>query len=66
MRFSPSTPTRRGVTKSGRVYKLIGEPGFDADADYVWMLWQPIQGCSGYQEVTAEVVETILSSKQAE
>ena len=31
--------TRRGVTRSGRVYQLCGKPGFSADAQYVWSRW---------------------------
>lgn len=29
----------RGVTKSGRVYQLVDEPGFNHDADYVLSAW---------------------------
>jgi hypothetical protein len=31
---------RTGVTRSGRVYKLLGPPGHNADADYVWNAWK--------------------------
>mgnify|MGYP001234823167 CR=1 FL=1 len=27
------------VTRSGRRYRLLGPPGFDADGDYVWQVW---------------------------
>ena len=27
------------TTESGRAYKLVGEPGFDPDASYVWGMW---------------------------
>jgi hypothetical protein len=27
---------QRGITKSGRVYELVGSPGWDSDAEYVW------------------------------
>ena len=30
---------RRGVTKSGRVYELEGEPGHNPDARYTWSQW---------------------------
>ena len=28
-----------GITKSGRVYKLTGDSGFNKDALYVWGIW---------------------------
>lgn len=28
-----------GVTRSGRVYHLIGESGYSSDADYTWKHW---------------------------
>lgn len=31
--------TMRGRTKSGRIYELIGEPGTNRDAIYVWNHW---------------------------
>lgn len=31
--------TKRGVTRSGRVYELVGRSGHDADAAYVWGHW---------------------------
>lgn len=35
--FDPSTMT--GKTESGRIYHLIGKPGFCDDADYVMTNW---------------------------
>ena len=35
--FDPVTMT--GVTRSGRVYRLMGLPGFDPDAEYVLGYW---------------------------
>lgn len=32
--------TMSGVTKSGRIYKLVGEPGYNSDAGYVWARWK--------------------------
>lgn len=34
--------TKRGVTKSGRVYELIGPSGHNRDAMYVWAGWMSI------------------------
>ena len=31
--------TMRGRTRSGRVYELVGPPGLNADALYVWNRW---------------------------
>lgn len=28
------------TTRSGRRYELVGEPGFDSDAEYVWSVWK--------------------------
>ncbi len=36
-KFDPVTMS--GVTRSGRVYRLVGLPGFDPDADYVLSYW---------------------------
>lgn len=32
--------SRTGVTRSGRTYKLSGEPGTNGDAEYVWSIWR--------------------------
>lgn len=34
-----SSEDRIVTTESGRQYKLIGEPGYDPDAFYVWGIW---------------------------
>ncbi len=36
-KFHPGTMS--GVTRSGRVYRLVGPPGSNADADYVFNYW---------------------------
>lgn len=41
-----------GRTRSGRVYRLIGAPGFDADATYVWHGWCAINGVKRWDDVT--------------
>lgn len=28
--------TRTGVTRSGRIYELVGNSGYNGDAEYVW------------------------------
>lgn len=47
--------TRRGVTRSGRVYELRGSPGFTADGSYTWNRWKAIHGALEVVDVTAEV-----------
>lgn len=39
--------TRRGITESGRVYELVGDPGFNKDAVYVFGNW-----CARFPEDT--------------
>lgn len=40
--FDPAT--RTAITFSGRRYQLVGEPGTDADARYVWEAWCQLPG----------------------
>ena len=44
----------RPATDSGRVYELIGRPGYDADAEYVWQRWLGIMGDVTWRDVTDE------------
>lgn len=39
--------TRKGITKSGRIYELIGTSGFNKDAMYVFSIW-----CSRFPKTT--------------
>jgi hypothetical protein len=48
--------TMTGRTKSGRVYKLVGEPGYDPDADYVWGFFVVRNKLSEIVNVTQEMV----------
>ena len=47
---------RTGVTRSGRLYELIGEPGRDPDADYVWAMWARANGVIRAKDMTAELL----------
>jgi hypothetical protein len=47
---------RTGVTRSGRLYELIGDPGQDPDADYVWAMWARVNGVKHAEDVTAELL----------
>ena len=48
--------TMKGITASGRVYQLRGEPGFDSDAWYTFNAWCSINKITEFKEVdiTAE------------
>jgi hypothetical protein len=41
-------------TQSGRLYQLIGEPGQDGDAEYVWKRWRNFNGAQDEKDVTHE------------
>ena len=43
------------VTGSGRVYELVGRPGLDMDAQYVWDRWRHINEVSDFGDVSEEV-----------
>lgn len=42
------------TTKSGRVYRLEGRPGFDDDGDYVWLVWAPANGIESVRDVSSD------------
>jgi hypothetical protein len=52
------------VTRSGRLYQLIGEPGADADADYVWKEWAAGNSVDWWDDITAEVWSEIQKHQQ--
>lgn len=56
IKFDPVT--KRGQTKSGRTYQLLGSPGFDPDAMYVLEHWKisnvPIGG--GVKFVSDQII----------
>jgi hypothetical protein len=41
-------------TQSGRLYQLIGEPGQDSDADYVWSAWKMRNDARDEKDVTEQ------------
>lgn len=45
----------RAVTGSGRVYKLVGPPGHDSDALYVWDRWRRINEVAEFTDITTRV-----------
>jgi len=48
--------SRTGVTASGRRYVLVGEPGTDDEADYVWGLWARVNGVILARDVTYKLL----------
>lgn len=48
--------TLRGVTASGRVYQLVGPPGYSSDGEYVWDRYCSINKARNCSDVTEEVV----------
>jgi hypothetical protein len=43
---------RRGRTRSGRVYELIGSGAYNSDAEYVWQQWRAINNVTSYIDVS--------------
>lgn len=48
---------RTGLTKSGRLYRLVGWPGTDKDAEYVWLSFA---GMLGDGEQWTDVTEELF------
>ncbi|MBU9517615.1 hypothetical protein KTE45_03950 [Burkholderia multivorans] len=46
----------RGETQSGRVYQLIGQPGWSSNAEYVWKCWCEVHGVPSYTDVTKQLL----------
>ena len=56
--FAPGS--RRGRTRSGKVYELPGDSGFNPDAMATWGLWKAVNAIRVERDVTA-VVEARLA-----
>jgi len=61
--FDPATG--KCVTESGRVYRLLGRPGHDLDAKYVWQRWKRIANVHEERDVTSEVLAAIQAAQAA-
>ncbi len=48
---------RSVVTRSGRVYHLIGRPGLGLEGEYVWKRWLDGSEARDIKDVTAEFVQ---------
>jgi hypothetical protein len=51
--------SRRAMTESGRVYELVGRPGHDSDAEYVWRAWLRLLGEVTWHDVTDDYVPRV-------
>lgn len=60
--FDPRTASC--LTESGRVYRLLGRPGLNADAEYVWNRWKRIAGLTDEREVTKEIADALRVTKE--
>jgi ATP-dependent Lon protease len=47
---------RRIVTNSGRIYTLMGEPGYHPDCEYVWKRWKSLNNGQDECDVTDHYV----------
>ena len=56
--FDPGT--WRGVTDSGRVYGLRGQPGLTSDGQYVWHQWLSIHGVTDAVDVTNDLLAMMV------
>lgn len=54
--------TRVAVTHTGRRYRLIGEPGSDADSDHVFAAWCAANTVLAWNGVTAQVLASGISN----
>jgi hypothetical protein len=43
----------RGVTSSGREYRLVGPPGRSEHGQYIWERWCKVNGITSFTDVTA-------------
>ena len=48
--------TMVGITRSGRLYKLVNESGYNADALHVWHLWRAFNKVESWSDVTEDVL----------
>ena len=46
-----------GVTRSGRVYRLIGESNYSADAHYTWYRWCNLNGFDHNSATRIDIID---------
>lgn len=55
--FDPTT--RLAVTRSGRIYELVGSPSQVLDALYVWRVWSEKNNVESYTDVTDHIAASV-------
>lgn len=60
--FDPARSS--ATTSSGRVYRLVGRPGHDADAEYVLQRWLAVNAPRTITDVTDEAWASIQAASQ--
>ncbi len=53
--FDPTS--RTAITHSGRLYQLVGPPGYDPDGAWVWGYWSKVNRMTDERDVTEEIWE---------
>ena len=48
---------RTGVTSNGRAYTLVGPPGYDEEAEFVWCHYMRLWGVTDVVDVSAEYLD---------
>ncbi|WP_239648188.1 hypothetical protein [Burkholderia pseudomallei] len=46
----------QGVTQTGRIYELVGEPGVALQAEYVWKKWCELYEVKSYIDITQRLL----------
>jgi len=60
-------PVKRiAVTRSGRAYRLLGPPGHNSDAAYVWSRWADLYGVSEVEDVSEDIHAAMASDADDE
>ncbi|MGF6977608.1 hypothetical protein QFZ94_006058 [Paraburkholderia sp. JPY465] len=55
LQFDPAS--RRGTTRSGRVYQLVGPHGWSDNAQYLWERFCAVNNVTSYVDVTKQMLE---------
>lgn len=55
---------RVAVSASGRSYRLVGKPGFNRDADYVWQRWAAVNDIKAWTDVSPAIWEILQAPFQ--
>lgn len=50
--------TMKGITNSGRVYQLSGNPYYNKEASYVWDYWKRLNEVEDEKDITDEFART--------